>query len=95
MLRDFEAMVVAKLGRCPTEYEILNMGLEKAWKWVRDPRTYAWNVRNISLNELNCPRFDYLSANNRSPHTHVNLSESSWKLLNSTSLTREPKSPLF
>ena len=90
MLRDFEAMVVAKVGRCPTEYEILQMGLEKAWKWVRDPRTYAWNVRNISLNELNSPRFDNLSANTRPPHQRVNLPESSWKLPNSTSLSVSP-----
>ena len=95
MLRDFEAFIVAKLGRCPTESEVLEMGLEKVWKWIREPRAYAWNVRNISLNELNSPRFDYLSINTVAPHSHVNLPEVSWKLPDNTSLTRKPKFPLL
>ena len=52
MLRDFEASVVARLGRCPTEPELLASGMEKIWNWVRDPRTYSWNIRSISLRDL-------------------------------------------
>ena len=52
MLRDFEASIVARLGRCPTEPELLTRGLEKVWKWIRDPRTYSWNIRRISIRDL-------------------------------------------
>ena len=52
MLRDFEASIVARLGRCPTKSELLARGLDQVWKWVRDPRTYSWSVRIISRKDM-------------------------------------------
>ena len=61
MLRDFEALVVAKLGRCPTDAELRPMGLDQLWKWVCSPGTYSWNVRclsNSDLRNVNLNMFD-------------------------------------
>ena len=61
MLRDFEALVLAQLGRCPTDAELRPMGLDQLWKWVCSPRTYSWNVRCISnrdLRNVNLDMFD-------------------------------------
>lgn len=52
MLRDFEAAIVARSGRCPTNLEFFSKALKKVWKWVQDPRTYSWDVRNLSLTDL-------------------------------------------
>lgn len=52
MLRDFEASIVAELGRCPTEAELSAKGLNQIWKWVRDPRAYSWSVRNFRESDL-------------------------------------------
>ena len=52
MLRDFEASIVAELGRSPTEAELSAKGLNQIWKWVRDPRAYSWSVRNFRESDL-------------------------------------------
>ncbi len=53
MLRDFEASVITQLGKLPSQADIQQYGLEKIWKWVLNPRTYSWSVRNLSLGDLN------------------------------------------
>lgn len=51
-LRDFEASVIARLGRMPTESDIRSLGLEKIWRWVTRPSEYTWHVRNFTAGEL-------------------------------------------
>jgi len=51
-LRDFEASVIARLGRLPSESDIQSMGLEKIWRWVKQPREYTWHVRNFTASEV-------------------------------------------
>lgn len=51
-LRDFEASVIARLGRMPTESDIQSLGLEKIWRWVTRPGEYTWHVRNFTAGEL-------------------------------------------
>ena len=51
-LRDFEASVIARLGRLPSESDIQSMGLETIWRWVTQPREYTWQVRNFAALEL-------------------------------------------
>ena len=51
-LRDFEASVIARLGRLPSESDIRSMGLENSWRWVTHPREYAWHVRKFTTLEL-------------------------------------------
>ena len=52
-IRDFEASIVAKHGRTPTESEIHSVGLDDVWRWVKRPRDYTWGVRNCSVGQLN------------------------------------------
>ena len=52
MLRDFEASVITRLGKQPSKNDIQQYGLEETWKWVRNPRTYSWSVRNLSIRDL-------------------------------------------
>lgn len=52
-IRDFEASIVARYGRTPTETEIRSMGLDDVWRWVKRPRDYTWGVRNCSVGQLN------------------------------------------
>ena len=44
-LRDYEAAAVAKLGPRPTDAELAALRADPMWKWVCDPRAYAWNIR--------------------------------------------------
>lgn len=53
MLRDFEASIVSQLGRCPSKSELEVQGLSEVWRWVRNPRSYSWSIRNASRDELN------------------------------------------
>ena len=52
-IRDFEASIVARYGRAPTDSEIHSMGLDDVWRWVKRPRDYTWGVRNCSVEQLN------------------------------------------
>ena len=61
-IRDFEASIVARCGRTPTETDINSMGLNDVWRWVKRPRDYTWGVRNCSAGQLN-----RLLANGGSP----------------------------
>ncbi len=51
-LRDFEAAVVRMLGDVEIAGNREPCGLGRLWKMIRDPRTYAWDVRNLSRNEV-------------------------------------------
>ena len=53
-LRDFEASVVARIGRKPNEPEIRSMGLERIWRWITRPSDYTWRVRNCLDGKLEC-----------------------------------------
>ena len=55
MLRDFEASVVAQLGRAPNSSEAASLGLGKIWKWVMNPRHYSWIVRQASQRDYMFP----------------------------------------
>ena len=52
MLRDFEALIVSRLGQCPKFSELEENGLQEVWKWISSPRTYSWSVRNAPRIEL-------------------------------------------
>ena len=57
MLRDFEARILANLGHAPSEEDIRGTGLSQVWNWVRDPRTYSWNVKNFSTTDFHSVDF--------------------------------------
>ena len=58
MMRDFEAMVVAKVGRSFSPEELSGNNLAEIWKWVRNPRNYSWNVRNASVDDFIVGKFE-------------------------------------
>ena len=51
-LREFETSVVARLGHAPTAEEIEELGLSTVWRWVRSPRDYSWDIRNLSESRM-------------------------------------------
>ncbi len=57
MLRDFEAAAVSRIGRYGTVNPSSLIGLSRVFKLIRDPRTYAWDVRNLALSDLEMGRF--------------------------------------
>lgn len=61
-LRDFEAAVVRKLEDSGMTWDRLLSGLGRVWKMIRDPRIYAWEVRNLSPVELESLRWEVDSS---------------------------------
>ena len=60
-LRDYEAAAVVKSGPRPTGAELAALRADPIWKWVCDPRAYAWNIRAMGNGdpaaEALCKRF--------------------------------------
>lgn len=46
-LRDLEALVVSRLNRVPTEYDLEALKIQRVWKYINQPQDYAWDVRTF------------------------------------------------
>ena len=62
-LRDFEAAVVTKIQ----EFELTgitgSLGLKRVCNVIKDPRTYAWDLRNLSQDDLESIRWELEAPN--------------------------------
>lgn len=47
-LRDFEALVMSQYDWPSLHHQSSSINLSQVWKWVRDPRSYSWQVRNFN-----------------------------------------------
>ena len=57
-LRDFEALTISRLNGSTLNWQLSSLGLEEIWKWVCDPRSYAWNVRNFDCQSIGHLKFN-------------------------------------
>ena len=69
MLRDFEAAVLSEVQKYEMTGIAGSLELKRVHNLIKDPRTYAWDVRNVSQNDLESIRWKLAAHGNPIPRS--------------------------